>query len=89
MTLKQIPGEPSNHDEAQCMARAIQLTPFSDAAGVRVNQTTETLIVNCIFSHMGGAGLDIYGASQHTSVSGCFAHDISGTAIQFGGIDPW
>ena len=47
-----------------------------------------SLITGNVFSHMGGAGLDVFGASQHTRVSGNFAYDISATAIQFGGIDP-
>ena len=57
-------------------------------AGLRFNNTVNTVLSRCSFAHMGGAGLDIYGASQHTTVTGCYAHDISGTAIQFGGISP-
>ena len=57
-------------------------------AGVRLNNTVNTVITRCTFAHMGGAGLDLYGGSQHTAVTGSYAHDISGTAIQFGGIVP-
>ena len=57
-------------------------------AGVQLSHTTNSLISKCSFAHMGGAGLDVYGASQHTRVAGCYAHDISGTAIQFGGTVP-
>jgi hypothetical protein len=37
---------------------------------------------------MGGAGLDLYGGSQNGVIAGCLAADISGTAIQVGGILP-
>lgn len=57
-------------------------------AGVRLNNTVNTVITRCTFAHMGGAGLDIYGGSQHSMVTGCYAHDISATAIQFGGTVP-
>ena len=52
---------------------------------VRIRNTTHSLITANTFSHMGGAGLDVFGGSQHTLTSGNYAHDISGTAIQFGG----
>ncbi len=41
----------------------------------------------CTFAHLGGAGLDLEYGSSDNLVSGCRFHDISGTAIQVGGID--
>ena len=57
-------------------------------AGVSFKRTVNTVIERCSFAHMGGAGLDIFGASQHSRVSGCFVHDVSGSGMQFGGVDP-
>ena len=56
--------------------------------GVVFNHTVGTVISKCSFTKMGGAGLDIHGGSQHNSVSGIYAADISGSAIQVGGIEP-
>ena len=41
----------------------------------------------CTFAHLGGAGLDLEYGSSDNVVSGCRFHDISGTAIQVGGIE--
>lgn len=57
-------------------------------AGVVFNKTTGTTITNCSFSQMGGAGLDLYGGSQHNHISSCYAYDISGSAMQIGGVEP-
>ena len=57
-------------------------------AGVSFKRTVNTVIERCSFAHMGGAGLDLYGASQHSRVSGCFVHDVSGSGVQFGAVDP-
>lgn len=41
----------------------------------------------CTFAHLGGAGLDLEYGSSDNVVSGCRFHDISGTAIQVGGVE--
>jgi hypothetical protein len=41
----------------------------------------------CTFAHLGGAGLDLEYGSSDNVVEGCRFHDISGTAIQVGGIE--
>jgi hypothetical protein len=53
--------------------------------GVRFNHSNSLTVTRCGFRHMGGAGLDVFGGSQHGVVSGCLAVDISGTAIQVKG----
>lgn len=40
----------------------------------------------CTFTQLGGAGLDIEFGSQDNVVSGCWFHDISGTAVQIGDV---
>ena len=40
----------------------------------------------CTFVHLGGAGIDLEYGSSDNIISGCRFHDISGTAIQVGGI---
>lgn len=34
------------------------------------------------FRRMGGAGLDVFGGSQHVTVTGCLVSDVSGSGIQ-------
>jgi len=41
----------------------------------------------CTFAHLGGAGLDLEYGSQDNLIEGCHFHDISGTAIQVGGVE--
>ena len=41
----------------------------------------------CTFAHLGGAGLDLEYGSSDNVVEGCHFHDISGTAVQVGGIE--
>ncbi|MBN2294105.1 MAG: right-handed parallel beta-helix repeat-containing protein [Pirellulales bacterium] len=41
----------------------------------------------CTFTHLGGAGLDLEYGSSDNVVEGCHFHDISGSAIQVGGIE--
>ena len=41
----------------------------------------------CTFAQLGGAGLDIEYGSQDNVVSGCRFYDISGTAVQVGGVE--
>ena len=40
-----------------------------------------------VFTHLGAAGLDLYGGSQNNLVDHCVFTDISGSGIQLGGID--
>ena len=40
----------------------------------------------CIFTRLGGAGIDLEFGSQDNVISGCHFHDISGTAIQVGDV---
>lgn len=41
----------------------------------------------CTFEHLGGAGLDLEYGSSDNVVEGCHFHDISGSAIQVGGVE--
>ena len=56
--------------------------------GVRFNHSTRVSITTCGFRHMGGAGLDVAGGSQHVRVAGCLFADVGGSAIQVGGTNP-
>jgi len=40
----------------------------------------------CEFTRLGGAGIDIEFGSQNNAISGCRFHDISGSAVQIGGV---
>lgn len=45
------------------------------------------LFERCTFVHLGGAGVDLEYGSQDNVITGCHFHDISGTAIQVGGVE--
>ena len=90
---KYVAGDTSAHATLWCHASpgggsSNPVVSKQIPAGVRLNNTVNTVISRCTFAHMGGAGLDLYGGSQHSAVTSCYAHDISGTAIQFGGTVP-
>ena len=70
-----LPGEGENH-----VARI--------PGGVQLKSVTNAVVDGCSFRHMGGSGLDMWGGVQHSTVSGCFATDISGTGIQIGSTAP-
>lgn len=43
--------------------------------------------LNDVFAHLGGAGLDFAGGSQHNVVEGSIFTDISGNGLQLGGVE--
>ena len=43
---------------------------------------------NCTFTKFGGAGIDLYDGTADCQISGCIFDDLSGTAVNIGGVDP-
>ncbi len=42
---------------------------------------------NCSFSKFGGAGIDLYEGARYCTIEGCTFDDLSGTAVNIGGIE--
>ncbi len=55
-------------------------------ANVAVHAGKSIRFERCVFSHLGGAGLDIEFGSQENVVSGCTFCDIAGSGIQIGDV---
>lgn len=41
---------------------------------------------HCVFTHLGGAGIDLEYGARHNAITRCAFHDISGSAIQAGDV---
>ena len=56
-------------------------------ASVSLRWAHDVVFERCTFTRLGGAGLDLYMGCHDNVVNGCHFHDISGSAIQVGGVE--
>jgi len=56
------------------------------AANVVLSRAHDVAFERCTFTRLGGAGLDILLGCHDNVVNGCHFHDVSGSAIQVGGV---
>jgi len=57
------------------------------AAHVALRYAHHVTFERCTFTRLGGAGLDLLLGCHDNTVRGCHFHDISGSAVQVGGVD--
>jgi len=65
---------------------AVHNEVLKSPANVVCHAAKSILFERCVFTRLGGAGLDIEYGSQDNVVSGCRFYDISGTAVQVGDV---
>ena len=59
---------------------------FKSPANIVCRAVKGVRFERCEFTRLGGAGIDIEFGSQNNVISGCHFHDISGSALQIGGL---
>ena len=65
---------------------AVHNQQLRSPANVVCHATRSIRFERCTFTQLGGAGIDLEFGAQDNVISGCHFHDISGTAVQVGGI---
>ena len=82
-----LPGSEVGWPEGQ--ANYMYYTKRRPLGNVTFTGTRALRMERCTFTHLGGAGLDIYGGSKDNVIVGCVFTDISGNCLQLGSItDP-
>jgi hypothetical protein len=74
------PGAPGNFNKGIENQAWIGRPP----AAVKVSAGNYTVFENCVFEHLGSAGLDFVYGTHHDRVEGCVLKDIAGNGMQIG-----